>query len=65
MLLLNRSDIEKCYSLKDCIAAVADAFKYFSAGKVDVPLRTQILKQNGKDTFLCMPVFVKSMMRHV
>ena len=57
MLLLNRSDIEKCYSLKDCIAAVADAFKYFSAGKVDVPLRTQILKQNGKDTFLCMPAF--------
>lgn len=57
MLLLNRSDIEKCYSLKDCIAAVSDAFRYFSAGKVDVPLRTQILKQNGKDTFLCMPAF--------
>lgn len=57
MLLLNRNDIEKCYSLKDCIAAVSDAFRYFSAGKVDVPLRTQILKQNGKDTFLCMPAF--------
>lgn len=40
MLVLTKKDIEKCYSLKECIDAVAEAFKYFSAGKVDVPLRT-------------------------
>lgn len=57
MLVLTKKDIEKCYSLKECIDAVAEAFKYFSAGKVDVPLRTQIVKKNGSDTFLCMPAF--------
>ncbi|WP_232350301.1 hypothetical protein [Lactobacillus sp. M0396] len=62
MLLLNRSDIEKCYSLKDCIDAVADAFKYFSAGKVDVPLRTQILKKMVKIPSCVCRLFVKTMM---
>lgn len=57
MLLLSKDDIQKFYTLKDCIEAVSDAFKLFSAGKVDVPLRTQIKKQNGQDTFLCMPAF--------
>lgn len=57
MLLLSKDDIESFYSLEDCIDAVGDAFKLFSAGKVQVPLRTQIKKQNGQDTFLCMPAF--------
>ncbi|RMC42015.1 ornithine cyclodeaminase family protein [Lactobacillus sp. ESL0236] len=60
MLILTKNDIEMCYSIKDCISAVQDAFEYFSAGKVDVPLRTQIVKSNGKDSFLCMPAFCEA-----
>lgn len=57
MLLLSKADIEKFYTLEDCINAVGDAFRLFSEGKVQVPLRTQIKKQNDQDTFLCMPAF--------
>lgn len=57
MLLLSKKDIQSFYSMKDCISAVEDAFHLFSAGKVEVPLRTQIVKKNGEDTFLCMPAF--------
>ncbi|MCH4009224.1 ornithine cyclodeaminase family protein [Companilactobacillus sp.] len=57
MLLLSKADIEKFYTLEDCINAVGDAFRLFSEGKVQVPLRTQIKKHNDQDTFLCMPAF--------
>lgn len=57
MLLLSKEDIQACYTLEDCISAVEDAFRLFSANKVKAPLRTQITKQNQYDTFLCMPAF--------
>lgn len=60
MLLLSKADIKKIYSLKECISAVKDAFRLFSAGKVDVPLRTQIIKHHPQGTFVCMPAFCES-----
>ncbi|BDR56951.1 ornithine cyclodeaminase family protein [Xylocopilactobacillus apis] len=57
MLLLSKSDIQKFYSLKECMSAVEKAFELFSAGEVEVPLRTQIVKHDQKSSFLCMPAF--------
>ncbi|BDR58935.1 ornithine cyclodeaminase family protein [Xylocopilactobacillus apicola] len=57
MLLLNKSTIQNFYSIDDCMHAVTEAFRLFSDGKVNVPLRTQIVKSDNKSTFLCMPAF--------
>lgn len=61
MLLLNREDIKKVFTMKDSIEAVKQAFILYSAGKSEVPLRTniQVPKHNG--TLLFMPAFVDEM----
>ncbi|MEG0283241.1 MAG: hypothetical protein RR543_00355 [Erysipelotrichales bacterium] len=57
MLLLSREMIEQFYTMEDSVNAVEKAFKLFSNNKVEVPLRTQITKSDGKSVFLCMPAF--------
>lgn len=55
MLLLSREDINKIFTIEDAISAVKEAFKDFSAGQFEVPLRTNIQAPDG--VFLFMPVF--------
>ncbi|MGM0240740.1 ornithine cyclodeaminase family protein [Enterococcus sp. AZ103] len=57
MNILNKNDIQKVFSIADCIPIVEEAFQYYYEGKVDVPLRTQITTGTGKGTFLCMPAY--------
>ncbi|MDL2267520.1 hypothetical protein LJC46_05990 [Desulfovibrio sp. OttesenSCG-928-G15] len=57
MLLLNRAAIKEFFTLKDSIDAVKKAFSLFSAGKVEVPLRTHINATGRDGVFLCMPGF--------
>lgn len=57
MLLLSKNDIQEFYTLNDCMDAVTDAFRLFSEHKVQVPLRTQIVKHDEQSSFLCMPAF--------
>ena len=56
MLLLSKQDIDKVFSMKDSIEAVKKAFAMFSQGKIEVPLRTCILAENG-GAFLTMPSY--------
>jgi ornithine cyclodeaminase len=58
MLLLSREDIKKVFSMKDAIAADKDAFRIFTQGKSDVPLRTNIPAPKHEGTFLFMPAYV-------
>lgn len=61
MLLLSRNDIKKVFTMEDAIETNKEAFKIFSQGKSEVPLRTVIPapKQNG--TFLFMPAYVEEL----
>lgn len=59
MQFISKEDIEKFYTMSDCLKAVRDAFSLFSEGKVDVPLRTQINNKEGTGTYLCMPAYSK------
>lgn len=58
MLLLSREDIKKVFSMKDAIEADKDAFRIFTEGKSDVPLRTNIPAPKHEGTFLFMPAYV-------
>lgn len=57
MLLLSPTDIRHVFSMKDAIEADKLAFRLFSDGKTDVPLRTQIVSEKQNGTFLFMPAY--------
>lgn len=57
MNILSHDDIKKAVTMQDMIAAVKQAFRMFSAGKCDVPLRT-IISVPKEDGFMCfMPAY--------
>jgi ornithine cyclodeaminase len=58
MLLLSKEDIKKVFSMKDAIEADKDAFRIFTEGKSDVPLRTVIPAPKHEGSFLFMPAYV-------
>ena len=57
MLLLNRADIRRVYSMRDAIEGDREAFRLLAEGKCEVPLRTQIASPAVGGTFLFMPSF--------
>jgi len=57
VLNISEKDIKEYYSMEECMEAVQDAFRLFSQGKVEVPLRTQIKNEEGTGTYLCMPAY--------
>lgn len=59
MLLLNKEDIKKIFSMKDAIEADKECYKLFSEGKFDVPLRAVISGSHGN--FLFMPAYCEEM----
>lgn len=59
MLIISKEEIEKVYTMKECMQAVKDAFSLFSQGKVKAPLRTQIKNEEGTGSYLCMPAYCK------
>lgn len=61
MLLLSKKDIDKVFTMRDSIEGVKDAFRLFSEGKSDVPLRSQILAPKYEGTFLAMPAYVEEL----
>lgn len=58
MLLLSRDNIKEIFSMADAIEADKLAFRLFSAGKTEVPLRTQIAAEKQNGTFLFMPSYI-------
>ena len=61
MLLLNREDIEKVFTMKDSIEAVKEAFTLFTEGKGVVPLRTNIQAPKYGGAMLFMPGFIEDL----
>lgn len=61
MLLLNREDIKRIFTMKDAIEADKEAFKLFNLGKSVVPLRTVIQAPRYEGTMLFMPGYVEEM----
>lgn len=61
MLLLNREDIKKVFSMKDAIEADKEAFTLVVEGKCNAPLRTNIQAPRYEGCFLFMPAYVEEM----
>ncbi|MGO5051119.1 ornithine cyclodeaminase family protein [Lachnospiraceae bacterium LCP25S3_G4] len=57
MLLLTKKDIKSVFSMRDAIEADKEAFRVFSRGACEVPLRTQIPAPQENGCFLFMPAF--------
>jgi ornithine cyclodeaminase len=61
MLLLNKNDMEKIFSMREAIEACKLAFQTYSTGGSVVPLRTNIEVSKYKGATLFMPGYVESM----
>lgn len=61
MLLLSRSDIKSVFTMREAVEACKEAFRAFSAGESDVPLRTNIQAPAHDGAFLFMPSYVANL----
>lgn len=61
MLLLSKEDIQTVFTMKQAIEADKEAFRLFSEGKSEAPLRTQIPAPKEEGTFLFMPAYIADM----
>ncbi len=59
MLLLNKEDIKKVFSMKETIEAVKRSFVFYSEGKSESPLRTNIQVKKHDGALLFMPAYVE------
>ncbi len=59
MLVLKRSDIEKCLTMEETIKVMEEAFTSFSSGNTQVPLRTGIHIDEVDGNALFMPGCIK------
>lgn len=58
MKYLSEKDIKSCFTMKDAIAADKEVFSLYSAGRSDIPLRTNIDIPEFNGQSLYMPGFV-------
>lgn len=61
MLLLKQDDIKKAFSMRDAIEANKIAYRLFSDGKAEVPLRTVIPAPDANGSFVFMPSYAAEM----
>lgn len=61
MLLLSKEDIKKVFTMKDAVEADKEAFRLFSQGGCNVPLRTQIPAASVEGCFLFMPAYAEDL----
>lgn len=61
MLLLSKRDIKEVFSMKEAVEADKEAFRLFSEGKSEVPLRTNIQVPKHDGSLLFMPSFVEEL----
>lgn len=58
MLALTKEDIRQTVSMRDAIDLVKMAFQELSEGRAQVPLRTFIDVEPGRDVMFMMPAFL-------
>lgn len=61
MLLLSKKDIREVFTMKDAVEADKEAFRFFSDGKSEVPLRTNIQVSKHQGSLLFMPSYVEDL----
>ncbi|WP_300281798.1 ornithine cyclodeaminase family protein [Peptacetobacter sp.] len=61
MLLLNKEDIKKVFTMKDAIEADKKAYQSFCENDAIVPIRTNIGTERAGESMLFMPGYVKSL----
>lgn len=59
MLILTRKDIDKFYTMDDCIESVMEAFALSSGDKVKSPVRSKLTVEHVKGNALFMPGLVE------
>ena len=52
MLLLTRSDLQRCLPMRECIGAMREAFAQLSSGRADVPQRIGLEAGDGVSLFM-------------
>ena len=61
MLLLTKKDIQRIFTMQDAVEADKQAFRIYSEGGSDVPLRVSIGAPNYEGTTLFMPGYVEKL----
>lgn len=61
MLLLSKEDIKEVITMREAVEAVKESFRLFSAGKSNVPLRTNINVPEHDGSMLFMPSLVEDL----
>lgn len=59
MLILTKSDIQRCFSMKDAILAAKEAVRLYSSGNATVPLRTNVAVEDYNGQSLYMPAVTR------
>ena len=59
MLILTKSDIQRCFSMKDAILAAKEAVRLYSSGDATVPLRTNLDVADYRGQSLYMPAVTR------
>lgn len=61
MLLLSKEDMQKVITMADAIEADKEAYRLFSQGQTEVPLRTQIPAPKPEGVFVFMPAYAEAL----
>ncbi len=61
MLLLNKDDIQKVFTMKDAIEADKEAYKMLSSGETETPLRNVFRAKKAEGDILFMPGFIDAL----
>ncbi|HEX2897925.1 MAG TPA: ornithine cyclodeaminase family protein [candidate division Zixibacteria bacterium] len=56
--LIKRSEIEKVLTMKDCMEATEDAFRYYGKGKAQMPPKSYLYFEDYFGDLRCMPAYI-------
>ena len=56
--LINRTEIEKVLTMKDCMEATENAFRYYGLGKAQMPPKSYLYFNEYKGDLRCMPAYI-------
>lgn len=56
--LIKKTEIEKVLTMKDCMEATEDAFRYYGKGKVQMPPKSYLYFEDYFGDLRCMPAYI-------
>lgn len=59
--LIKRTEIEKVLTMKDCMEATEEAFRYYGKGKVQMPPKSYLYFEDYFGDLRCMPAYISEL----